>query len=135
MEQTQSGKELPKLDKNFGILLTILKGDDKFFKKTKVSNDDLSAIADELAREEKEAAIKRVKEKIINLIKRKKEYDNLVKTERAKFEKSIEEKAKEFNKEMSELLSEVNDVKAIEDSYIKTLSALSEEKPKEKESE
>lgn len=109
-----------KFDFNFRRMVALFHGE-SIFKPLKVGPDDLQAVMEELAKEEREELFKTFKTKARELIKKKQEFDRFVREEEKKMKAAIIAKKKEFNGEMDKMFGIIGKIETIEKDYYTTL--------------
>ena len=120
LQQGGEGKEAAKFEKNFSKLVALFKGK-KVFKGSKVGEEDLDSVLDELVKEEKQQVITEFKEGAKKIIKSNRDFNKFVKDQQAAMDKAINEKRKELNKEMEALFGKVEKIENIERDYYEQL--------------
>lgn len=109
---------------------------ESFFKPAKAASEELTVAIAELAKEEKEAMIKKIVAEARTLIQKKREFDKFVTLQKRELDKKVEEEQKKFNESAKALFGLVSDVGALEKSYYDTLKgAITLEPPVEETKE
>lgn len=119
-QKQESGKIKKAFEANLRKLTGLLKGE-MYYKAPKAAGQDLTEAIELLAKEEKEALIKKVVEEARKLITEKRDFDKFVNQQRKELDKKVEGKQKEFNEKAKVLFGMVSDVGALEKSYYDTL--------------
>lgn len=119
-QQQEAGKVRKKFETALQNLTQVI-GGETLYKPTILIPAEIKAAVIELAKEEKEACVKDFKEKVITLIKKKREHDRTVAQLRKDFEKKEEEGMKSFTDEANNLFKILRDIQSIEKSYFDTL--------------
>ena len=120
--QGDSGKVEKRFKADLSFVTAVI-GGENMFAPTKLVPDEVKSAMAELAKEEKEAAIKSLKEKAVAIIKKKREYDSNRKKLLDDFKKKDEENMKEFSKEVDGLRKGIDNIKELEKSYYDALSS------------
>lgn len=121
-DQQDAGKVEKKFQNDLSFVTAVI-GGKEMFAPTKLVPDEVRTAMAELAKEEKEAAIKALKDKAVAIIKKKREYDSNRKKLLDEFKKKDEENMKEFSKEVDGLRKGIDNIKELEKSYYDALSS------------
>lgn len=124
-QKQESGKVKKAFEANLRKLTGLLKGE-AYFKNPKADAAGLNEAIEILAKEEKEALIKKIVEEARKLITEKRDFDKFVNQQRKELEKKVEGKQKEFNEKAKVLFGMVADVGALEKEYAATLKNATE---------
>ena len=119
-QKQESGKIKKAFEANLRKLTALLQGE-SFFKPAKAASEELTVAIAELAKEEKEAMIKKIVAEARTLIQKKREFDKFVTLQKRELDKKVEEEQKKFNESAKALFGLVSDVGALEKSYYDTL--------------
>lgn len=118
----EEGKVTKKFEADLSFMTAVL-GGGELFKPSKLISDELRQAINELAKEEKERAIKAVKEKTISIIARKTEHDREVAKLKKEFKNKEEESMKKFSQEVDLLKKDLEDIRGIEKKYYDALTS------------
>lgn len=121
-EQQDSGKEEKKYKENLSKLVALLNGDD-LLSKSKIPNSEVYQAMQELAKEEKAEKVLVIKEAAKKIIRAKKEFDAFRRQSEADLKKAIDEQQKKFNQEANKLFAMVENIKEMEEDYLRTLTS------------
>lgn len=129
MEEKQ--QEENKIDKKFatviGKLTAVVQGGSNLKPVRKVKNDEMEGLVETLFKEERESLLVQTKDGLKSLLK---QYHELLKTVKQKKEELAKlelQKKEEFVKAANALFDKIEDVNAIEESYISGLAEIAKE--------
>ena len=132
MEQTEEeikqdeGKELKNYQASIKKLEALLGSPKPLTGKKKLPKDDMASLASALFKEENEAFQVEIKTELKELIKKKIEFDKLVKSKKDEVAKAEKEGYKSFAESANKLFNKIESVGEIEKSYYDALKATTE---------
>lgn len=130
-QKQESGKIKKAFEANLRKLTALLSGE-SYFKPAKVGpGGSLTEAVALLAKEEKEALLKKFVEEARKLIGEKRTFDKFVAQQKKELDKKVEAEQKKFNESSKALFALIADIGSIEKEYYATLSNASQGKPNE----
>jgi Rps23 Pro-64 3,4-dihydroxylase Tpa1-like proline 4-hydroxylase len=118
--EQKNSKIEKRFNRNMDKLMALFAGDHSIFK-TKVPNNNVSSLVEELLKERREEAGKQFKAKAISLLDKKVEFDKLVSQKKKEFEDSVNKGREEFSKEMEACFQLVENIDILAGDYAKYL--------------
>lgn len=122
-KQEEKGKVKVKYEKALQQVTAIL-GGDSYFKQPKADATIVDAAMAELAKDEKDDLILKLKTKAKEIIQEKVKFDQNVAAKKKEFDKVVEDEQKRFTEKAQELLKLVKDINGIEKKYMETLGVV-----------
>ena len=115
-------KEQKKTQKSYETAMNnafaLMKGDKNFKVVSKIPNDEVDKLIEELTKEQVEEKREEFKTKMKALFKKRVEFENLIEQKTKEFNGVITGKMKEFTKEVSEVVNIIQDINQIRASYL-----------------
>lgn len=130
-QQESNNKEIKRFDANFKKMVSLLQGNkDVLFKTSKIPNEELKNIVDELFKEEIEGKRETLKAKIKEVCAAHIAFSKEERKAREELEKTILNKKKEMNKTFETLFNEVENINTYHNDFEKALGTQTTEEPK-----
>lgn len=121
VQENESGKVAKKFEQNIKKITAVLGGAAPLKGSKKVPKDAVGGVVEELLKERKEEAAKKLKVDLGGLIDAKLAYDKALAEEEKKLAKFKEDKMKEFNQKAEGILNQIDGIGELERSYYQTL--------------
>lgn len=121
-------KKVDKLfNNNMLKALTLLKGKE-FRPTTQIPSDSVEAVMEDLFKEDIEIITKEVKEGMRNLMKKKVEFDRVVKQKTLEFQANIIEQKSNLNTEFEKVMSKIQSIEQLKNNYLESFKAAQDSK-------
>ena len=116
-QQSTNDKIGKAYDAGFKKLIALIQGKKQLFKKSKVANNDVATLVDELMEERKLAIAKEVKDDIRKLLEAKMEFNKLCKKAEEDYIKTTNDQKKAFTDKMSAIFAKIENINDVEKSF------------------